>query len=89
MILEELGAIVAAEFQKHYGRSARWIVVAPGHVNVIGEYTDYNDSIVLAMGNLLAQVRTGGELGSQAEMREVVCKFSVVGCYESASRFAG
>jgi rhamnulokinase len=51
-----------------------------------------------AMGNLLTQVRTSGELGSLAEMREVVRKSSAVVRYEPAtapawqeasSRFAG
>ncbi len=49
MNLEELAAHVVAEFQKHYGRPPRWIVAAPGRVNVIGEHTDYNDGFVLPM----------------------------------------
>ena len=49
MKLQELAAQVAADFQKHYGRPARWIVAAPGRVNVIGEHTDYNDGFVLPM----------------------------------------
>ena len=49
MTLKELSAHIAAEFQKHYGRPARWIVAAPGRVNVIGEHTDYNDGFVLPM----------------------------------------
>jgi galactokinase len=49
MNLKELSAHVAAEFQKHYGRAPRWIVAAPGRVNVIGEHTDYNDGFVLPM----------------------------------------
>ncbi|MEJ0091643.1 MAG: rhamnulokinase family protein [Limisphaerales bacterium] len=51
-----------------------------------------------AMGNLLTQVRTSGELGSLAEMREVVRRSCVVERYEpvaapawneAAARFAG
>ncbi|MDR3457263.1 MAG: galactokinase [Verrucomicrobiae bacterium] len=49
MTLKELAAQVAADFQKHYGRAPRWIVAAPGRVNVIGEHTDYNDGFVLPM----------------------------------------
>jgi galactokinase len=49
MNLKELAAHVAAEFEKHYGRAPRWIVAAPGRVNVIGEHTDYNDGFVLPM----------------------------------------
>jgi galactokinase len=49
MNLHELSAQVAAQFQKQYGRPPRWIVAAPGRVNVIGEHTDYNDGFVLPM----------------------------------------
>ncbi len=49
MNLKELAAHVTVEFQKHYGRPPRWIVAAPGRVNVIGEHTDYNDGFVLPM----------------------------------------
>ena len=45
----ELAAHIAAEFKNHYGREPRWIVAAPGRVNVIGEHTDYNDGFVLPM----------------------------------------
>ena len=46
---KELAAHITAEFQKHFGRTPRWIVAAPGRVNVIGEHTDYNDGFVLPM----------------------------------------
>ena len=49
MTLNELAAHVAAEFQKIYARPPRWIVAAPGRVNIIGEHTDYNDGFVLPM----------------------------------------
>jgi galactokinase len=49
MDLKELAAHITAEFQKHFGRTPRWIVAAPGRVNVIGEHTDYNDGFVLPM----------------------------------------
>jgi galactokinase len=49
MNLHELSIQVAARFQKQYGRPPRWIVAAPGRVNVIGEHTDYNDGFVLPM----------------------------------------
>jgi len=49
MILQELSAHVAAEFEKKHGRPPRWIAAAPGRVNVIGEHTDYNDGFVLPM----------------------------------------
>ena len=37
------------EFEKIYGRPPRWIVAAPGRVNIIGEHTDYNGGFVLPM----------------------------------------
>jgi galactokinase len=49
MNLKELAAHAAAEFQKIYGRQPRWIVAAPGRVNIIGEHTDYNDGFVFPM----------------------------------------
>jgi galactokinase len=45
--LQKLAAEIAQEFSKIYGREPRWIVAAPGRVNVIGEHTDYNDGFVL------------------------------------------
>jgi galactokinase len=47
--LQQLAAQTAQEFIKAYGRPPRWIVAAPGRVNVIGEHTDYNDGYVLPM----------------------------------------
>ncbi len=45
--LQKLASDTALEFSKIYGRPPRWIVAAPGRVNVIGEHTDYNDGFVL------------------------------------------
>jgi galactokinase len=45
----DLAVQVAQEFAQSYGRHPRWIVAAPGRVNVIGEHTDYNDGFVLPM----------------------------------------
>ena len=39
----------AALFARCFGRAPRWIVAAPGRVNLIGEHTDYNDGFVLPM----------------------------------------
>ncbi|HEY3915598.1 MAG TPA: galactokinase, partial [Verrucomicrobiae bacterium] len=49
MKLQDLSAQVSKDFEKSFGRPARWIVAAPGRVNVIGEHTDYNDGFVLPM----------------------------------------
>jgi galactokinase len=47
--LQKLAAETAQQFVQSYGRPPRWIVAAPGRVNVIGEHTDYNDGFVLPM----------------------------------------
>jgi galactokinase len=49
MNLQELAVQIAVEFEQKYNRAPRWIVAAPGRVNVIGEHTDYNDGFVLPM----------------------------------------
>jgi galactokinase len=49
MNLEKLAAQVAQEFSQHFNRPPRWIVAAPGRVNLIGEHTDYNGGFVLPM----------------------------------------
>src|SRR5271155_2053026 len=49
MNLQELSSLVAGKFAAAYGRAPRWIVAAPGRVNVIGEHIDYNDGFVLPM----------------------------------------
>lgn len=36
-------------FQQHFNRAPKWIVTAPGRVNVIGEHTDYNEGFVFPM----------------------------------------
>jgi galactokinase len=39
----------AALFARCFGHQPRWMVAAPGRVNLIGEHTDYNDGFVLPM----------------------------------------
>ena len=46
-LLEALARAAEGEFGSRYGRPARWLVAAPGRVNLIGEHTDYNDGFVL------------------------------------------
>ncbi|HWX19931.1 MAG TPA: galactokinase family protein, partial [Candidatus Binatia bacterium] len=36
-------------FGRCFGHAPRWVVAAPGRVNLIGEHTDYNDGFVLPM----------------------------------------
>jgi galactokinase len=36
-------------FEMHFGKAPRWLASAPGRVNLIGEFTDFNDGFVLPM----------------------------------------
>lgn len=49
MSLEVLAERNAALFSRCFGHAPRWIVAAPGRVNLIGEHTDYNEGYVLPM----------------------------------------
>ncbi len=40
---------VAEHFATHFDEQPRWIIRAPGRVNLIGEHTDYNDGFVLPL----------------------------------------
>jgi galactokinase len=42
-------ADIVAHFTKRFGQLPRWVVRAPGRVNLIGEHTDYNDGFVLPL----------------------------------------
>lgn len=46
---DQLLAEANAAFQARYGSRPRWMAVAPGRVNLIGEHTDYNDGFVFPM----------------------------------------
>jgi galactokinase len=49
MSLDVLAEHSAELFAKCFGHAPRWVVAAPGRVNLIGEHTDYNDGYVLPM----------------------------------------
>ena len=36
-----------SNFERDFGRRARWAGRAPGRVNLIGEHTDYNEGLAL------------------------------------------
>ncbi len=66
MTFQKLIAHVTQQFAQTYGRPPRWVVAAPGRVNVIGEHTDYNDGFVLPMAIeryavMAADYSSGGE----------------------------
>jgi galactokinase len=71
--LQKLAADTALEFTKIYGRPPRWIVAAPGRVNVIGEHTDYNDGFVLPMAiERYAVMAADKSAGGKIQIRDVV-----------------
>jgi galactokinase len=43
----ELVVRASRHFTSRFGQPPRWLVTAPGRVNLIGEHTDYNDGFVL------------------------------------------
>ena len=49
MSLDSIAERSADLFDKCFGHPPRWMVAAPGRVNLIGEHTDYNDGFVLPM----------------------------------------
>ncbi|MEX2308895.1 MAG: galactokinase [Pirellulales bacterium] len=48
-LLDQLVTSASDRFQQRYGGPPRWIVAAPGRVNIIGEHIDYNEGFVLPM----------------------------------------
>jgi galactokinase len=40
---------ITEHFSRRFGQPPRWVVRAPGRVNLIGEHTDYNDGFVLPL----------------------------------------
>jgi galactokinase len=44
-----LSRTAASEFTARFGRTPKWVVAAPGRVNIIGEHTDYSGGLVLPM----------------------------------------
>lgn len=49
MSLDTIVERTADLFGRCFGHPPRWVVAAPGRVNLIGEHTDYNDGFVLPM----------------------------------------
>jgi galactokinase len=66
-LLESLVARTSHRFQERYGELPRWVVAAPGRVNLIGEHVDYNDGFVLPMAiDRYTVIAAGPAAGEQA-----------------------
>jgi galactokinase len=48
-MMDDVATRARDAFQTHFGRPPRWLASAPGRVNLIGEFTDFNDGFVLPM----------------------------------------
>ena len=47
--LDEMTAQARQAYEDRFGGPGKWVVAAPGRVNLIGEHTDYNDGFVMPM----------------------------------------
>jgi galactokinase len=66
--LEALVVSATDRFDERYGQQPRWIVAAPGRVNIIGEHVDYNDGFVLPMAIERYCVIAAGMTNDEARM---------------------
>ena len=47
--MQDVVSRARAAFAAHFGEAPKWLASAPGRVNLIGEFTDFNDGFVLPM----------------------------------------
>jgi galactokinase len=66
--LDRLVGSAADRFEQRFEKPPRWIVAAPGRVNLIGEHVDYNDGFVLPMAIERYTVIAAGEANDEARM---------------------
>jgi galactokinase len=82
MSLNLMADRASALFTRCFGHPPRWMVAAPGRVNLIGEHTDYNDGFVLPMAinryTLIAgDANTSREVTLHSETTGETARFSV------------
>jgi galactokinase len=66
-LLAPLIADAQDKYAKRFGGAARWVVAAPGRVNLIGEHIDYNGGYVLPMAiDRYTVIAAGPAAGDQA-----------------------
>lgn len=72
MSLELMAERTAELFAKCFGQLPKWMVAAPGRVNLIGEHTDYNDGFVLPMAiDRYTLISGGAASGQQVTLHNV------------------
>ena len=69
-------------FTRCFGHAPRWVVAAPGRVNLIGEHTDYNEGFALPMAIdrhivIAADSNTRREVTLHSETTGETASFSV------------
>ena len=62
---EKLNDVATRSFRNSFGKAPRWIASAPGRVNLIGEFTDFNGGYVLPMAIEQRTVIAAAPNGSQ------------------------
>jgi galactokinase len=82
MSLDLMAGRAAGLFARCFGRPPRWLVAAPGRVNLIGEHTDYNDGFVLPMAIeryilIAADANTSGQVTLHNETIGETATFSL------------
>jgi len=82
MSLDLMAGRAAGLFARCFGHSPRWLVAAPGRVNLIGEHTDYNDGFVLPMAIeryilIAADANTSGQVTLHNETIGETATFSL------------
>jgi galactokinase len=66
-LIDELVVKTSRRFEERHGEPPRWVVAAPGRVNLIGEHVDYNDGFVLPMAiDRYTVIAAGPAAGEQA-----------------------
>jgi len=66
-LIDELVVKTSRHFEERHGEPPRWVVAAPGRVNLIGEHVDYNDGFVLPMAiDRYTVIAAGPAAGEQA-----------------------
>jgi galactokinase len=66
-LLDQLVAKTTRRFADRYAEPPRWVVAAPGRVNLIGEHIDYSDGFVLPMAlDRYTVIAAGPAAGEQA-----------------------